>query len=587
MTDVPTTAGRTVGSSDRSAAAQATARWLRDLSRALRTIRLSRPGNPLIDQLKDTLAHDLSELLSRHGALELRVTATEILLGDEPVVRLGRAASVEGLRAADGQQLFPFLRDGIHRVVIHPGLSREELDTLVEALRVTGIGPDTQDDLVTLLWAGDLTHLQIEAAPPDQVIEVSTGQSVGHGDRDPDRKAGARPATGAGTRGPVEPDARALGLSRDTFDDWELPDQCAEVPEAYERLRPAMEAARARLEARLQEEAARDWTAQAPDLMRLLLRLDGSHEMRLALVHAATTWIAGALQRAAWEEAQLALSLLRELDPERVHGEVELRTALAGLDTDDITNRLDQSGPDDQARFSALAVALGKSAVDMACTVMSKSNQMRMRAAACAALCSLCSDEPDLIAPYLKDSRWTVVRNVVFVLGQVGGPRVLHLLRMAADHPELRVRRELVMALGSVPPGERVPMLVSQLESRDPVLLAATLDMLARDQDPRATCAILERIEAPDFESRGQDTQRAFFDALVEVADDSSVGALQGLLHKGGWFARRTYARVAAARALRRIGSGRAMAVLEAGLRSTSEAVRAACLDALSLRDAA
>ena len=119
---------------------------------------------------------------------------------------------------------------------------------------------------------------------------------------------------------------------------------------------------------------------------------------------------------------------------------------------------------------------------------------------------------------------------------------------------------------------------------RDAQLLAAALNMLTREKDPRVARAILGLIESPDFESRDEDNQRALFSALADISDASTVPAIEALLHKGGWFARRTFQRVAAARTLRRIGTPEAMAALEAGVRARSEAVRAACLEALGTR---
>jgi HEAT repeat protein len=161
---------------------------------------------------------------------------------------------------------------------------------------------------------------------------------------------------------------------------------------------------------------------------------------------------------------------------------------------------------------------------------------------------------------------------------------VVPLLRSAARHPEPRVRRQVVASLGNVPREMRGSILLAQMDTRDPQLLAAALSMLTREKNVDAARTILRQIEAPDFESRSEDNQRSLFNALGEVADDGVVGALETLLHKGGWFARRTLQRVAAARTLQRIGSEKAIAVLEAGLRARSEAVRSACLDAMNTR---
>jgi HEAT repeat protein len=194
------------------------------------------------------------------------------------------------------------------------------------------------------------------------------------------------------------------------------------------------------------------------------------------------------------------------------------------------------------------------------------------------------ADNPELLAPWLADSRWHVVRNIVFVLGHIGGVDVVPLLRTVARHPEPRVRRQLVSSLGSVPPESRTPLLIGQLDTRDAQLLAAALNMLTREKNPVVSRAILKWIEANDFESRSEGNQRALFGALAEVAQDEVVPALEALLYKGGWFARRSLARVAAARALRRIDTELAMAVLDTGARSKNDAVRSACVEALATK---
>jgi len=62
------------------------------------------------------------------------------------------------------------------------------------------------------------------------------------------------------------------------------------------------------------------------------------------------------------------------------------------------------------------------------------------------------------------------------------------------------------------------------------------------------------------------------------------VPALEALLNKGGWFARRTLQRLAAARTLQRINTPKARAALESGLRARSEVVRSAVYEALQTR---
>ena len=379
----------------------------------------------------------------------------------------------------------------------------------------------------------------------------------------------------------------AQGLHRDTFDDWLLPTGPVDVPSAYQRMLPAMEFSRMRLSTEWVGERSTDWAVQAPDVLREILALAPGSRTRSLLAHAVATWLVGAIQRSSWAEAQETLKVLRELDPDGSLSNAELTQGIAGLDTDDISERLDESETDEQAYFFALAVTLGRPALDLACSVMAKARKSRTRAAACAMLCYLCSGQPELLASYITDHRWYVARNAVFILGQIGGPEVAPLLSVASEYPEPRVRRQVVASLGNVPRDLRAPILVTQLDTQDAQLLSAALNLLTREKNPQAAETILKQISAPDFDSRSEDNQRTLFNALAEVADDGAIPALKLLLHKGGWFARRTLERTAAARTLQRLGSEAAEAALAEGLRSRSEAVRVACQEALAARKAA
>jgi HEAT repeat protein len=158
------------------------------------------------------------------------------------------------------------------------------------------------------------------------------------------------------------------------------------------------------------------------------------------------------------------------------------------------------------------------------------------------------------------------------------------MLRIAAHHTDVRVRRAVVHALGSVTLAERMPILLSMVDTRDPQLLAAVLALMTREPRREVAQELLKRIASPNFDARTEDVQRALLHALGELASDDTVEPLTEVLHGGGWFARVTVRRLGVARILQQIGSEKALAALDEGLRSRSEAVRAAVLEAMNAR---
>lgn len=571
-------------SRDLSPRAAACAQWFRYVARAVKSARLYTTDNPLVAQLREQSWIHLEALLKEHGAWRLRFTSEEIRLEDEVIVRArGRQPGREDVITGPEEHLpFLFYGDGIRGMTLLPKLKREEFDSLFEALVLMGKGRNTQDDLMTLLWQANLGAIVLESVPPEQTIYLSSRAPAEHVHKGHRGQSFAWGATGTAVRAELGAVTGSQGLHRDTFDDWRLPDVHAHSVQAYQALLSQIEASRARLDRQWAEERARPFADEVANVMRTLLAADPGAENRAALGHSLVTWLVTTLQHAQWTEAERALGLLREVDPDRQHTENDLAAGIAQLDGEVIAGQLDESSPEDQSRFAALALAIGRPAVGLACMVMTLCERARPRAAATTALCYLCNDDPALLQPWLDDPRWYVVRNVVLVLGQIGGSATVDLLRQAAEHPEPRVRREVVRALGNVSRTERTPVLIQQLASRDPQLISATLQLLIRERHPRVIRVILDRIEARDFENLPEGIQRAFLGALAEVADDEAVPALERLLNRdGGWFAMRTMGRDAAARILNKVGTERAMAVLEAGLRSKTEAIRLACLAAM------
>jgi len=575
---------------DLSARGQRAALWFRHLARAVKSARLYRGRNAIVDQLRDQLWQQITEMVREQGGWRLRITATEIRLDDEVIVRAPQRVPGKDDVAGGPEEKLPFLffGDGIRSITFTTELKQREFEALFEALVAVGKGRNSQDDIVTLLWQANLGSMFVESVPLEQTIYLSSHRPRSDGTGDFRGQTFAWAASGSEIRADLGQMAGAQGLHRDTFDDWRLPDVHAHSAQAYQALQPQIEASRARFMEAWQAEQSIPWTAMAPPLLRATLALSPAEDTRTALTHSVVSWVADALQRSSWEETEAALALLREIDPERRRSDPRLLEALEHLDGDVIAEQLDEAEPEDHARFAALMVGIGIPGIGLTCTVMSQCTRQRPRAAATTALCYICGDQPQLLERWLLDRRWYVVRNVVFVLGQIGGSEIVDLLRLAAQHEEPRVRREVVKSLGNVSRAERTPVLIQQLASRDPQLLAASLNMLTRERNPRVVKAILQRIEARDFLDLTEDNQRAFLSALAEVADDDLVPALEGLLNRdAGWFAMRTIVRDSAARLLARIGTPRAKAVLDAGLRSRTEAVRLACMDALGGKKAA
>jgi len=572
---------------DLSPQGQAAAEWLRKLANALKTSRLYLPDNVIVRQVREELTDDLLKQLEYFGVWRFFFSSNEILLEKEPVVRpspIDPDLGIPLVRSPEEALPYLFYRDGIRSMTLRKGLARREVDVLFDALRIVGASATGSDDLVTLLWQANLRDFQIESVPLEQAIYLSAKAAKKKGERANKGLAFAWAPSGTEIRADIGQGGGSQGLHRDTFDDWPLPEVHASAVNAYRALLPVIEPLRAGMLAEWEEERNRDWGDDAAIVMRQMMALDPSEDMRRSLAHSVVSWLIHSIRTCAWHDAIRALALLQEFDLDLSRAAPELEEALADLPEDEIVARLDEAEPAEHAHFTKLIVALGERGQGLAFNVLASCVRMRARAAACTALSYIYGDDPRKLAPQLESPHWYVVRNVVFVLGQIGGPGVVDMLRGAALHPDMRVKRAVVQALGGVSRAERTPVLMSLLPTKDSQLFAAVLNMLTRERNPRVTRALFDRIATADFAELSEVNQRALLNALLEVAEEDLIEPLQHLLLHGSWLSRPSLAGLGAARILRRIGSEQAIAVLEAGLRSKNETVSATCLDALSAR---
>jgi HEAT repeat protein len=214
--------------------------------------------------------------------------------------------------------------------------------------------------------------------------------------------------------------------------------------------------------------------------------------------------------------------------------------------------------------------------------IIAESRQQRVRRALVSEIATQWVRQPECLETWLADERWYVARNAAHILGLIATSDTLPLLAVAASHPEFRVRREVIDALGRLDPERARPVLFGMLENADTRTFCAVLRQLAAAPGPRLAALTSAQLANAGFAERPAEEQRAVFSALAACGDDV-LPVLAGELNRGGgWRSKHSDDhRQAVARCIARIGSPAAIGVLTEGARSRNAAVRRACGDAL------
>ncbi len=548
----PSANGLSLRGRGHSPAADELTAWCRDTARLLHLARRRGAEDLDVRALRGRLLADLVILVQDHAPFELEITPRSIVLEDEPVFVAENSNAPTGERALERELSSVLHRDGIRALAFEHGLDEHQAGALLDALLTAAPASATHEDSVTLIWENGLTHVR---------LRTEEGSPVRTSPLQHEHECGPVPHT----------------------DDWAPPEEPAgDIRRCWLELSTVESAALASFRADWERERSQPFAEAAESFMSRTLTADPRPELADAFAASLVTWIATSMQRSDWTEAARAYSLLEHIDPTGKRSVESLTHAFGSVDGGAITERLDECDPREQSRLFAFTVRVGAPALPLLVNVLGLSGKARVRAGATTALAFAFADDPAPLGTWLSDSRWHVVRNIVFVLGQIGGNDVVPHLALAARHVDTRVRRAAIHALGQVPKHLRRSVLVQQLDQSDGRLLAAALGMLAREPDSRVTDALLARIQAPEFETRPEEQKIALLSTLADVAQEQAIPALDEVLNRGGWFARRAPERTAAARALARIGTPVARLVLETGLRHRSDAVREACDDALA-----
>ncbi len=550
------------------------AAWVNQLARTIKTCRLYHATNPTVVRFRIDLIEALTRLTAEHGPITYRFTADDIFHGD---------VSLYPARSRDDNLALAFHRDGVRSITFGPQITRRELDAIVDALMLVTGQVHLEDDLVTLLWQANLQHVDVDVVPGQGDVGAGASEETGSLLPWPTMVSGDAAEAETPAAPTVDPDPLAAGTGSRS-DDWTTGDSTVEVEAGYEEL-DAMaptEISRFHEEFAAEHEVSLMTTALA--VAHAYLDAGTTPEDRLELAHFVPRMLRLAIGEGSWLEAREALTLLRECGSEEWSAEGFTQELFQPISIGAAVELLDRQRPGQVAEFVALAKELAEQAPEWLNLVLAGSQNRVTRRVLAEAVASLCRDNPERIAPWLGDSSWFVVRNAVQILGWIGGQSVVGLLATATRHPDRRVRYEVVGALAAVPPLEARPLLVELLPRSDTRMFCAILHQLAFERHTATAVMLVGFLQAAEYLQRPDAEKRAIYSAIGAVGTDDILLELEGELAKGNWLAAGEDAhRQAIARCVARIGTPRAITLLERGAESKRSGVRTACAEALRM----
>jgi HEAT repeat protein len=209
--------------------------------------------------------------------------------------------------------------------------------------------------------------------------------------------------------------------------------------------------------------------------------------------------------------------------------------------------------------------ALGKKAIPGICELLGLVEKMKMRKAILQALIEMAHDTPLSFLPFLSDSRWYLVRNMIFILTRIAAPMVLEPVVAQMSHRELAVRKEVLTFLEKSPDPRAKTYILKFLRDESSAIRIKALQVLASSRSTFAIKPIVAMTASEQFAEAELAEKKAAYEALGELGGDQMLTLFREMLTKKFWFnkARERESVVCAVYGLLKVRSAAAVKLLE------------------------
>jgi len=527
--------------------------------KTVKTARLYLANNPMRQKFQSDLFERFELYLRTYGALRLKVRQHAFAVDGEVVYE------------QEGRQdnlAFRCYVDGITELTFHEGLEQLELEEFVE---VAGTDQDPNlldDDLVSLLWKRDLPHIStvvVDDLPeqtdflPDQVelkmpdLQAMVQQEV----------ASLPPPTLTGPKRLEHP----MVIFKLTEEEIQ------------------------QLKQQIAKEQQRDAVAQLLEILSVMLEIELDETSFGEILEIMEKLIDLFLDRGDLPRAASCASTVRRLyehPPQQAEAfRTRLHEFLVRLGSTErfevLTGLLNKEKDVDVPALMKFLQAMTAQALVPLTDLLATVNAMKTRKVICDVMVTLGHDHVDLLADRLKDDRWFVVRNLIYVMGRIGGPNVIGHLAPLVRHSEQRVRKEAIKTLDAMDSENIIDVLLEAVRDQESSVRMVAIRALARRKTPRVIEPLTAMIEDRQFAAKDMSEKLEVFVALGASGRSEALEVLKRYLKGSSWWRRSGQEQLCwcAAYALKQMGTQEAIALLEEGSQQASRGLQEACQAAL------
>ncbi|MBI3355437.1 MAG: HEAT repeat domain-containing protein [Nitrospirae bacterium] len=554
-------------------------RVLKLLDKTAKSNRTYGSTNPVAQKFSQQLFEELTAHLSTYSKLTFLVQRSELLCKEFVVYQAEKDGGSESIA-------FKLYADGIRELVLHQGLTQEDLAFFLDSLW-GGLDPTKDDDdIVTRIWSRNLSTLSIVTAEEvakasvvgDGFIRLDGGMSLSDStlrellDRERAKK-------GRAVRGTETSEGGTSTSQKNRFQSGLV---------GYEVTEEELAALAKEIEA----ESKQDNIMYILDMLTVILASEKSPALLTRLFSLWGDIVESLLREGKWTVLENVLGVLHETDSVRPDLSEEHKQQLASLfnglgrgeRVKAIETYLNRTPDANIEGLSTILLLMKADAVPALSSLLASLASPVHQAIVSEVLVVLAKDQPDPLLKGLSDRRPAYVRNLLSILIKLNNPKFVEPVEKLIRYPDAQIRKEAVRAIGLFRPSGNGTKLVPVIGDTDESVRVAALKLLMSGQYTAPFSLWSPILSGEDFTDRPMSERRAVFQAVRATCGDEAIPYWENLLTEWSWTNRKKKEELAllAAETLGKLATPAAIATLELGIKKGATPVRHACNLALS-----
>jgi hypothetical protein len=549
-------------------------RVLKLLDKTAKSNRTYGAANPVALKFSQQLFEELTSHLATYAKLTFLVTRAELLCKDEVVYQAEKEGGSENLA-------FKLYADGIRELVLHQGLTQEDLSFFLGALWASQ-DKENDDDIVTRLWQKNMAALTLVTA--EEVAKASGGS-------DAFLKLDPLTTSDSSLRELLDRERKKKDAQSGNSETQSAAQRTARFQSGlvgYEVTEEELAALAKEIEA----ESRQDSTMYILDVLTAILASEQSPALLTKLCSLWGHVITALIQAGKWAVLETVLSILHETEVVRPdiaeEYKQQLTTLLTGLGKPEhiktIESYLNRTPNANTEGLSTVLLMMGTDSVSLLCSLLANLENSTHQAIVSETLHTLAKDHSDPLIRGLADRRPVYVRNLLAIVAKWNNPKFAEAVEKLLRHPDAQVRKEAIRVLGLLKPSGNGARLILCLSDAEESVRIAALKLLATGQYSAPFSQWAQILSDDTFLERPLSEKRGVYQAIRATCGDEAVPYWQGLFTEWAWTNRKKKEECAvlAAEVLGKLATPAAIATLELGQKKGGTAVRQACNMALA-----